>query len=147
MNKNGVVSPCFIAELADGFQKGKAFDITDRAADFHDGDIKTGRRLPDIILYFVGNVRNNLHSLAQIIAASFFGNDGIINLSGGEIVSLSHAGGTESFIMSQVEIRFRAVVGHENFTMLKRTHCAGIDINVRIQFLIADFQTAAFQKS
>ena len=120
MNEDSVFSAHFIAELPDGFQKGKTFDIADCAADFHDGNIETCGRLPDKILDFVGNVRNDLHGFTQVVAASFFGDDGIINLPGCQIVALPHAGGSKSFVMAQIQIGFRSVVGHENFAVLER---------------------------
>ena len=138
MNENGIFSADFIAELPDGFQEGEAFNIPDGAADFHNGHIKTVCCVADEIFYFVGNMGNDLNGFPQIISAPFFSDDGVVNLSCGQVVAFAHAGGTESLVMSQIEIGFRAVIGYEHFAVLKRTHGSGIDINIRVQFLIGD---------
>ncbi|OQB55004.1 MAG: hypothetical protein BWX99_01664 [Deltaproteobacteria bacterium ADurb.Bin151] len=145
MDEYCVLFPDFIAELANGFKKRKAFNITHRAADFHDRYIEIGCRVPDVVFDFVGNVGDDLNRFAQVVSMSFFGNDGIINLPCGQIVFLSHAGGAESFIMPQIEIGFRAVVGHENFAVLERAHGPRVNIDVGIQFLVGNIEPAAFQ--
>ena len=88
---------------------------------------------------------NDLNGLAQIFAAPFLADDGFINLSRGEIVHLVHPGGDESFVMAQIEIGFRTIVGHENFTVLKRAHGTGIHVDVRVQLDHGNFQAARFQ--
>jgi len=93
MNKNGVLSSSLIAELADGFQKRQTFNITHGAADFHDGNIKSFCRFADEIFDLVGDVRNDLDGFTQVIASSFFGDDGKVNLAGGEVVAFPHPGG------------------------------------------------------
>jgi hypothetical protein len=47
--------------------------------------------------------------------------------------------------VAEVEIGFGPVVGDEDFAVLKRTHRAGVHIDVGIQLLIGDAQTAGFQ--
>ena len=49
--------------------------------------------------------------------------------------------------MAEVEVRFGAVIGDENLTVLKRAHGAGIDIEVGIELAEGDGEAAAFQKT
>src|ERR1700680_2781046 len=53
----------------------------------------------------------------------------------------------KTFVVAKIEIRFRAVVGDEYFAMLERAHGAGIDIEIRIEFLQRDAQSAALQQT
>src|SRR5690606_15529873 len=46
---------------------------------------------------------------------------------------------------AKIEIGFRAVIRDEYFAMLKRTHRAGIDIDVRIELQEGDFEAARFE--
>ena len=48
--------------------------------------------------------------------------------------------------MAKVEIGFRAVVEDINFAVLVRAHRAGIDVEVRIEFLEGDLEAAIFKK-
>ncbi len=53
----------------------------------------------------------------------------------------------EALVMAEVEVGFGAVVGDEDFAVLKRAHRARIDVKVGIQFLQSDSQAAAFQQA
>jgi len=132
MDEDGILLAHFVAELPDGLQEGKAFDITDGAADFDKGHIEPPGIIPDEILDLIGDVRNDLDGLAQVVAPPFLGNDGIINLTGRQVIGFFHARAGEAFVMAQVEIRFRAVVGYEDLAVLKGAHGARIDIDVGI---------------
>ena len=79
-----VVAADFLLDLADSFQEGQAFDIADGAADFRNDDVGVV-----VVAYavhalfdFIGNMRDNLNGMAQIIAAPFFLQDGPVNLAG-----------------------------------------------------------------
>ena len=41
----------------------------------------------------------------------------------------------EALVVAQVEIGLGAVVGDEDFAVLERAHGAGIDVQIRIEFL------------
>ena len=61
------------AHLADGFEEGKRFDVADGAADFHDDHVHAFGNFFDGGLDFVGDVGDDLHGFAEVIAAAFFG--------------------------------------------------------------------------
>lgn len=68
------------AQLSHGLNKGPRFNITDSSSQLDDADIRLLAGLIDgdlgdtldPILNRVGQVRNNLHSLTQVIASSLF---------------------------------------------------------------------------
>ena len=73
-------------ELADGFEEGLAFDVPDRAADFaddhvHVGSVRLGQRRFDLI----GDMGNDLHGLAQELAAAFLLDHRQVDLAGGVV--------------------------------------------------------------
>ena len=49
--------------------------------------------------------------------------------------------------MAQVEVRFGAVIGHIDFSVLKRAHGAGIDIDIGIELQEGYFEAPALEKS
>ena len=98
-------------------------------------------------LDFVGDVRNDLDGLAEIIAAALLGQNGFVDAAGGPVVVAGKLGVGKTFVMAEVEIGFGAVFGDEDFSMLKRAHRAGIDVQVWIAFLKGDFETATFEET
>jgi len=55
--------------------------------------------------------------------------------------------GSETFVVAEVEIGFRAVVGHKHFAVLIGRHRPRIDVQVGIALLEGDFQAAAFEQA
>ena len=49
-------------------------------------------------------------------------------------------------VMAQIQIGFGPVIGHEHFTMFKRTHRAGIDVQIRIKLAQPHRKTARLQQ-
>ncbi len=49
--------------------------------------------------------------------------------------------------MSQIKVCLAAVIGYKDFAVLERAHGAGIDIDIRIEFLRRDFETASFEQT
>ena len=86
VDEDAVVAALLVAHLADGFQKRQRFDIAHRAADLDDHDVHVGRHFAHRGLDFVGDVRNHLHGLAEIIAAPLARDDLLVDAAGGEVV-------------------------------------------------------------
>ena len=100
----------------------------------------------DAVLDFIGDVRNDLDGLAQIIAAPFLVQNGLINLAAGQVVHAGELDVGEALVMAEVQVGFRAVVQHIDLAVLVRVHGAGIDVEIGIEFLQRDFQAAVFQQ-
>ena len=90
---------------------------------------------------------NDLHRLAQIFAAAFFGEHVPVYLSRSEVGVLVQILVDKAFIMPQVQVGLRAVLGHEYLAVLIGAHGAGVYIDIRVQLLGRHLQTAAFQKA
>ena len=99
----------------------------------------------DAAFDFVGDVRNHLHCAAEVVAATLFHDDVFVHLAGGEAVAAGERGVDETFVVSQIEVGFRAVVGYEHFAVLEGAHGAGIDVDVGVEFEHGYVQTARFE--
>ena len=88
VHEQAVAAPLFVAHLADGFQERQRFDIAHGAADFGDHHVHVRRHLLHGGLDFVGDVRNHLHGLAQIVAAPLARDDLLVDAAGGQVVAL-----------------------------------------------------------
>ena len=148
MDVEDVPRPDLVAELADGLQERQAFDVPHGAADFGDDDIAAHlfRHLVHAGFDLVGDVRDDLHGAALVLAGSFLVEHALIHLSGGEVVELGEVGVGEALVMTEVEVRFRAVVEHIDLAVLVRVHRAGVDVQVRVEFLHDDLQAAQLQQ-
>src|ERR1044072_2245198 len=136
MNEERVAGPFFVAHLANGFEKRKRFDVADGAADLDDDHVRVVV-LSDFangVLDLVRDVRNDLNSFAEVIAAPFLLDYGKIYSTGGPVISLREMCVGKAFVVAQVEVCFGAVVGDKNLAVLKWRHRAGIDVDVRIEF-------------
>ena len=138
VNEAGVVTPHAETHLANGFDEGQGFNIAHGAADFHHSHIavSVARILGtahDIFLNFVGDMRNHLNRLAEVLAAAFLFKNALINLPGREVVITAHLRGDETFVMPQIKVGLRAVFRHEHFAVLERTHRARIHVDIGIE--------------
>ena len=98
-------------------------------------------------LDFVGHVRNHLHGFAEIVAAALFGDDLLVDAAGGPVIVAGKFGVGEALVVAEVEIGFGAVVGDEDFAVLKRRHGAGVNVQVGIELHQVDFEAAAFEQA
>ena len=138
----------FENELPDRLEKRQPFDVADRAADFGDDDVDFFRigDLTNARLDFIGDVRDHLHGLAEIIAAPFFQDNALVNLAARQVVVPREDAIGEAFVMAEIEIGFGAVVQDVNFTVLKRVHRPGIDVEIGIEFLQEDALAAQLEQ-
>ena len=87
------------AHLPDRFEERQRFDVADRAADFHDGDLRIARARHDPARDLVGDVRDHLHRAAEIVAAALLADHALVDLAGGEVVALAHFHVDEALVM------------------------------------------------
>ena len=148
MDEHGIFAAQFLAHLADGFEKRQGLDIADGAADFDDGDVgAVGRNLAHGVLDLVGHVRDDLHGLAEVVAAALLENDLLVDAAGGEVVIARQRRMGEALVVAEVEVGFGAVVGDEHLAMLEGRHGAGIDVQVGIELHHVDAQAAALKQA
>ena len=141
----GAVGRFFVAHLADRFEEGLAFDVADGAADFDDQDIGVGAHgeSADALLDHVGHVGDGLDGAAEVVALAL-----ALDHGGGDLAHRDRgcAGQVlveETLVVAEVEIGLRAVVGDEDFAVLVGGHGAGVDVEVGVELLDGDAQTAA----
>ena len=122
-----------VAELADRLEERQALDVADRAADLaqHEVDALVARR--DEILDGVGDVRDDLHGRAEIVAATLLGDDLLVDAPGGDVVGLARRAPGEALIVAKIEIGLGAVVGDEHLAVLIGAHGSGIDIEIGVK--------------
>ena len=145
MHESGGIATRPQAQLPSGFEEWQRLDVADGAADLDQRDVETLRATVDVVLDLVGDMWNDLHRLAEIFAAAFLADHRFINLAGREVVHLAHLGADEPLVVAQIQIGLRTIVGDEDFTMLERTHRAGVDIDVGIELQKGDFEAARFE--
>ncbi|CAI8444322.1 MAG: Uncharacterised protein [Cyanobium sp. ARS6] len=144
-----VVATHITAELTDGFQKRQRLNVTHRAADFGDHHISTtvGGHPVDPFADFTGDVGNHLHRAAVVITAAFFVNHRLVDRTGGHAVQPRHRRIGEALVVTQVEVGFSPVFGHEDLAMLKRTHRAWVHIQVWIQLQDRNAVATGFEQA
>ena len=97
-------------------------------------------------LDLVGDVRNDLHGLAQELAAPLLVDHRQVDLAGGVVRVAGQRAVGEPLVVAQVEVGLAAVVQHVDFAVLVGAHRAGIDVDVRIELLHPDGQAALFEQ-
>ncbi len=146
MNKDRIFLSHIQAELSNCFEERQAFDITNSPANFDDHNVNIFADSMNRRFDFVSDVRNHLDGLAKVIAPAFLVDDRFVNLSRRVIVQPAYSGGCKTFIMAQIQIGFRSIIGNINFAMLKRTHRPGIHIYVWIELQHVHFVSPRFHQ-
>ena len=148
MDENRVVVAHFQGEFADGFQEGQAFDVAGGAADFRDDHIRAalfGEHV-DAVLDLIRHVRDHLDGLAQIFAFALVVEHGLVHLAAGQVVQAGEFHAGETFVMAQVQIGLGAVVEHIDFAVLVGRHRARVHVEVGVELLERDLESAVFQQ-
>src|SRR5258708_20678352 len=134
MNVDGVFARKIVLDLADRLEERQALDIADGAADLAQHEVEIVIAVEDEILDGVGDVRDHLDGGAQIVAAPFLGENVLIDAAGSDVVGLGSRTSGEALIVTEFEVGFGAVAGHEHFAVLVRRHRSGIEIEIGIEF-------------
>ena len=143
-----VLAPDLVAELPDRFEERQDLDVADRAADLgdHDVDVVGGERV-DPRLDLVGDVRDDLHRLAEVLAAAFLGEHRLVDRAGGRVRLARERDVDEALVVAEVEVGLALVVGDEHLAVLERVHRARVDVDVRVELLHRDPQPATLEQS
>jgi|GEM_PF-6786723 len=142
------VTAQFPLHLADGLQIWQRLDVAHRAADLGDDEIifiLVAEQL-DVSLDFVGDVRDDLYCLAEVITAPFLVDDAFIDASGGYVVGTGRLDAEETFVMSEVEVGFMPVYRHIALAVLIRIERAGVDIDIGVKLLYRDLVSPRLQQ-
>ena len=93
MKEEAVVAADVVAHLARCLEERQRLDIADGAADLGDHDVHriaviTAPHCPDPVLDLVGDVRDHLHGVAEVVAAALLGDHAAVDLPGGDVGDL-----------------------------------------------------------
>ncbi len=146
MHVHHALAPQFVAELADRFEEGQAFDVANRAADLAQHEILVLDIGLDEFLDRVGDVRDDLHGGAQIFAASLPRNHGRIDATGGDAIRAARRDAGEALVMAEIEIGLGAVIGDVDLAMLIGAHRPRIDVEIGIELAQAHLEAARLQQ-
>ena len=136
----------FLAKLADRLKKRQAFNVTHRATDFHQHKIMVIIAGADEIHDRIRHMGNDLHSCPQKITAPFLGDDVLVNPPRCDVVLLVGMTSGEAFVMAQIKIGFRAIIGHKNLAVLIGAHGARIDVEIGIKLPQTDLVSPRLQQ-
>jgi hypothetical protein len=87
VQEEAVVAADVVADLAGGLEERQRLDVADGAADLGDHDVAGRRVAPsaDAVLDLVGDVRDDLHGVAEVLAAALLGDHRGVDLAGGDV--------------------------------------------------------------
>ena len=117
-------------------RNGQRLDVTDGAADLGDDDVDVvGPHGEDAVLDLVGDVRDHLDRVAEVVAAALLGDHRRVDLPGRDVGDLAQVGVQEPLVVTDVEVGLRPVVGDEHLAVLERVHRPGVDVEVGVELL------------
>src|SRR5690606_4490048 len=124
-------------------------DVADGPADLGDDDVDVpvGGHPDDPLLDLVGDVREHLDRVAQVLPAPLLGYHVGVDLAGGDVRRPVQVGVQEPRVVPDVQVGLGPVVGDEDLAVLERVHRAGIDVEVRVQLLHGDPEAAEGEKT
>ena len=152
VQEEDVVAPDVLAHLAGRLQEGQRLDVADRAADLVDHDVR-GRGAGDALAHaehpgldLVGDVRDDLDGVAEVLPAPLLGDDLAVDLSGRDVGPPVEVDVEEPLVVPDVQVGLGAVVGHEDLAVLEGVHRARIHIEIGIQLLHRHAESARPQE-
>lgn len=122
------------SKLSEGFHKRHALHIANSAAKLDDAHIwllvgvvdGDAGNLLDPFLDGVGDVRDDLDRLAQVVALALALNDVLVDLAGGDVVVAGQGDVEVALVVAEIEIDFAAVGEDEDFAVPARySVCCG----------------------
>ena len=92
-------------------------------------------------------MRDDLHRLAEVVAAALLGDDRRVDLARRVVAVLGeHGAGGEALVVAEVEVGLGTVLGDVDLAVLVGRHGPRIDVEVGIQLLVLDPDAAPLQE-
>ena len=136
------------AELADGLEERDDLDVADRAADLDDDDVDVlGGEPLHPLLDLVGDVRDDLDGLAQVVAPALLRYHRRVDRAGGGVRAAGQVDVDEALVVPEVEIGLPTVLGDEDLAVLAGVHRARVDVDVRVQLGHRDADATELQQA
>src|SRR5712692_415333 len=142
-----VLAADVVLELPDRLQEREALDVADSAPhlDHHSIGLRVARGTEDLLLDRVGHVRDDLHRGAEVVTAPLACDDLLVDLARGHVGGDGQVLVDEPLVVAEVEVGLRAVVGDEHLAVLVGAHGPRVDVEVWVQLLQGDGETAGLQ--
>ena len=137
--------------LSYGLKERRTFNIAHGAAYLGDHHVNGG--LVDVggsvdpFLYLIGYMGDHLYRSAQVISSALLGDNAPVNLAGGNVAVDRKVFVNESFVVTQIQVRFRAVVGDKDLAVLIGAHCAGVYVKIGVELLNGDLIASVFKQA
>ena len=119
MHEDALSARAIMAELADRLKERQPLDIAHGAADFTEHEIDLIFANAQELLDFIGDMRDDLNGLAQIVAAPLLFQHVGIDAPRTDRVGNPRGNSGEALVMAKIEIGFGPIIGHEHLAMFK----------------------------
>jgi len=138
-----------VAQLADRLEVGEALDIAHRPPhlDHHHVGPRRIHGATDAALDLVGDVGDDLHRVAEVVAVPLPGDHVPVHLPRGEVVRRAEILAEEPLVVADVEVRLQPVPRHEHLAMLVGVHRPRIHVQVRIHLLQGDLHPPCLEEA
>jgi hypothetical protein len=148
VDERHLVAADLVSELADCLEERERLDVAHRAAHLDDRHVGgLGLRMgADAVLDLIGDVRDDLHRLAQVVSAALLVDHCLVDRSRRHRRAPVEGLVGESLVMAQVEVGLRAVVQDEDLAVLEGVHRAGVDVDIGVELLVGDPESAGLQE-
>ena len=145
----GVVAAHIVAHLSNRLEERHGLNIANRATDFDDDhvDVVALGDLGDPALDLVGDMRDDLNGLTQIVATPLLADDFVIHLAASHVASLGQIFVDKALVMADIQVGLGTILGDKHLAVLIWRHRPRIDIQIRIQLLNRHAQTARLEHS
>ena len=148
MDEHAVVRADVPTNLTGGLHEGLGLDVTHSPADLGDDHVHVVAGLgPHAALDLVGHVGNDLDALAQVLPRPLLAQHGLVDLARGHVGLLGEEDVGETLIMADVQVGLGPILGHVDLAVLEGVHGPRIDVDVGIQLLLKNADSAASQQS
>ncbi len=136
------------AELPDGLEEGQDLDVAHGATHLGDDDVHVVTGQPgDAALDLVGDVRDDLHGLAEVVAPALCRQHRRVDRARGGVRVPGEVLVDEALVVAEVEVGLSPIVGDEHLAVLERVHRPRIDVDVGIELLHGDPQATSLEQA
>src|SRR5439155_20945513 len=149
VDEGTMLAPHLVPELPDGLEEGERLDVPYGAADLDDLEVGLFRlgEGPNPRLDLVGDMRDHLDGLAEVIATALLREHRRVDRAGREVRASVKIRIEEPLVVPEVEIGLGSVVQDEDLAVLEGVHRPRIDVDVRVELLEHDLESARREKS
>ena len=139
----------FPAQLTDGLDERQGLDVAHGAADLGDDEVILARGAQQfhVALDLIGDVRDDLDGLAQVVAAALLVDHALIDATRRHVVGAGGLDVGEALIVAQVQVGLMAIDGHVALAVLIGVQRARVDVDVGVKLLAGDTVAAREQQA